>query len=94
MNENELLTKRREKTLERIEILDKTSEILSLKTNKLHNISHIATLYKVDEKEIKSIINKNELNKREVLALSMELINSKIAQEVRYRLLDVIHDSE
>lgn len=96
MNENELLTnvKRREENMNRIEVLDKTSEILSLKTNKLHDVSYISKLYKVNDKEVKSIINKDNLNKREVLSLSMELFDSKVAQEVRSRLLDIAHDSE
>ena len=96
MNKNELLTnaKRREEYMNRIEVLDKTSEILSLKINKLYDVSYISKLYKVNDKEVKSIINKDNLNKREVLSLSMELFDSKVAQEVRSRLLDIAHDSE
>lgn len=96
MNENELLTnaKRREENMGRVEVLDKTSEILSLKINKLYDVSYISKLYKVNDKEVKSIINKDNLNKREVLSLSMELFDSKVAQEVRSRLLDIAHDSE
>ena len=80
--------------LKRIEVLDKTSEILSLKTNKLYDVSYISKLYKANEKEVKSIINKDNLNKREILSLSMELFDSEVAQEVRSRLLDITHDSE
>ena len=91
---DELKEKRFQKDLERINILDKTMKILSLSKSKLYDISYIAECYEVNIKEIKNIINKDELNKRDIIGLSMELFDSKVAQEVRSRMLNIVYDSE
>lgn len=91
---DELKEKRLQKDLERINILDKTMKILSLNKSKLHDISYVAECYEVNIKEIKNIIDKDKLNKRDVISLSMELFDSKVAQEVRNRILDIVYDSE
>jgi hypothetical protein len=93
----ELQRKAKEEMIQRVKVLDKVEEILTLPREGFISITKVAELYEVEEIELFSLLGAEELegelnvlvSRMDILRIGFLLTESEVAQELRNQITNI-----